>query len=166
MLVARVFEAAGVPRPPEALDQFLTIYNGRLLRLTRPYPGIPEVLAEVEGRAQLAVLTNKPRDATERILAGLDLARFFSNGRVIGGDGPLPRKPDPRGLVHLVSDAGVAPDETLLVGDSAVDCRTARAAETRFCAARYGFGFQKFPVEELRQEDRLIDRPNELLSFL
>jgi phosphoglycolate phosphatase len=166
MLVARVFEAAGVPKPPDALDQFLRIYDGRLLELTRPYPGIPEVLAEVERLAQLAVLTNKPLDAARRILDGLDLARYFPDSGVIGGDGPLPRKPDPRGLVHLASQAGVALHETVLVGDSAVDCRTARAANTHFCVARYGFGFQKFPVDELREKDCRIDESFELLSFL
>ena len=30
-LIARAFAAAGVERPPDALDRFLTIYDGRLL---------------------------------------------------------------------------------------------------------------------------------------
>ena len=41
------------------------------------------------------------------------------------------------------------PAATLLVGDSIVDWRTARAAATPICLARYGFGFEGFPRDEL-----------------
>ena len=46
-LVARAFAAGGVEPPADALDRFLAIYNGRLLKHTRPYPMIAEVLAEL-----------------------------------------------------------------------------------------------------------------------
>jgi phosphoglycolate phosphatase len=84
------------------------------------------------------VLTNKPLGHTERLLEGLDLARFFAD--VLGGDGALPRKPDPAGLRHLMSAHGVVPSRTVLIGDSMVDAATARSAGTAFCLARYGFG--------------------------
>ena len=41
-LVARAFAAAGVERPPDALDRFLAIYDARLLKHTRPYPRMPK----------------------------------------------------------------------------------------------------------------------------
>jgi phosphoglycolate phosphatase len=164
-LVARAFAASGVEQPPDALPRFLAIYDTRLLNWTRPYPGIPEVLTELAARAQLALLTNKPIGSTRRILEGLDLGRFFPSDAVIGGDGPLGRKPDPRGLQHLASCAGVPLQETLMVGDSAVDWRTARSAPTAICLARYGFGFAGVPVSELRGEERVIDAPIELLAL-
>src|SRR6516165_5393900 len=139
-LVARAFSAARREQPPDALSRFLTIYNLRLLAHTRPYPGIPAALSELSRRATLAVLTNKPLEATMRIMAGLDLARYFAAGYVIGGDGPFPRKPDPAGLLHLIGLAGSAPEHTTLVGDSAIDWQTARNASTRICLAAYGFG--------------------------
>jgi phosphoglycolate phosphatase len=164
-LVARVFAAAAVPQPVDALPRFLALYNARLLRFTRPYPGIPELLAGLQRRATLAVLTNKPRAATGEILAGLNLARYFES-RVVGGDGPFPRKPSPDGLEHLIAEAGVLPTETLLVGDSVIDWRTAHAARAFCCLARYGFGFDGFPVDVLRDADRLIDRPSDLAAHL
>ena len=108
-LVARAFAASGLEPPPDALERFLAIYDTRLLLHTRPYPRMAEVLAALGARAALAVLTNKPLAATRSILAGLDLARFFDDEAVVGGDGPFPRKPDPGGLQHLVSRAGVLP---------------------------------------------------------
>jgi phosphoglycolate phosphatase len=108
------------------------------------------------------VLTNKPLASTRRILDGLDLARFFDADAVIGGDGPFPRKPDPAGLRRLAARIGTAHDDTLLVGDSIIDWRTAKAASASICMARYGFGFEGFPVEALQPGDRLIDHPSQL----
>jgi phosphoglycolate phosphatase len=164
-LIARAFAAAGVEPPSDALDRFLTIYDTRLLRHTRPYPQMAEVLAALGARASLAVLTNKPLAATRSILTGLDLARFFDDDAIVGGDGPFLRKPDPGGLRHLIARVGVPPSTTLLVGDSHVDWHAARNATTAVCLARYGFGFEGFPTNELRPEDRTIDAPLDLLTL-
>ena len=164
-LVARVFEASGVERPPDALERYLALYDRRLLNHTRPYPGMAEVLGVLAMRATLAVLTNKPLASTRRILAGLDLARHFAEDAVIGGDGPFPRKPDPAGLRHLSASANVPAESTLFVGDSVIDWRTARAASTPVCIARYGFGYEGFPPHGLGPADRLIDAPAELLAL-
>jgi phosphoglycolate phosphatase len=164
-LVARACAAAGVA-PREALPKFLEIYDSKLLAHTRPYDGMPETLASLAGRgASLAVLTNKPLGATRRILAGLDLAKFFDEDAVVGGDGPWPRKPDSSGLLHLCEQASVPPAEAMLVGDSLVDWQTAQSAGTAICMARYGFGFQTFPPGRLDGNGRVIDAPRELLRL-
>ena len=161
-LVSRAFAAAACAPPPDALDRFLDIYGRRLLAHTRPYDGIPEVLEALASRATLAVLTNKPLAATRDILAGLDLARHFTPDRVFGGDGPLPRKPEPAGLVRLAADAGVGVEQTVLVGDSVIDWETARNAGARACMARYGFGFDSFPAGRLTADDLVVDEPSAL----
>jgi phosphoglycolate phosphatase len=164
-LIARAFAAAGVERPHDALDRFLAIYDARLLKHTRPYAQVPEVLETLGALAPLAVLTNKPLQATRSILAGLGLARHFDDDAIVAGDGPFARKPDPAGLRYLVSRAGVSSSATLLVGDSIIDWRAARNASTGLCMARYGFGFEGFPLSELEAADRVIDAPLELLSL-
>jgi phosphoglycolate phosphatase len=164
-LVTRAFEASGVARPPDALSRFLAIYDAHLLDHTRPYSGIPAVLAALGARASLAVLTNKPLASTRRILAALDLARHFADDAVVGGDGPFPRKPDPAGLRHLMARVGADRDSTLLVGDSAIDWRTARAAATRACLVRYGFGFESVPLAEAAADARIVDAPESLLGM-
>jgi phosphoglycolate phosphatase len=164
-LVARAFATTGIEPPTDALDRFLAIYETRLLRYTRPYPQMPTVLETLSARTPLAVLTNKPLAATRSILAGLNLARYFDDEAVVGGDGPFEKKPDPRGLRHLISRVGVPSSTTLLVGDSVVDWRVARAASVPVCLARYGFGFVDFPVSALGPGDRTIDAPVELLTL-
>jgi phosphoglycolate phosphatase len=165
-LVARAFAAGGCPAPGDALARFLAIYEARLLLCTRPYPEIENVLAALEPRLPIAVLTNKPLAATRRILDGLNLARFFPADLVFGGDGPHPRKPDPTGLRALCDRVGVAAAATLMVGDSVIDWRTARAAGTRVCLASYGFGFDGFPVDELAPGEVTIESPAAVLNLL
>ena len=165
-LVARVFSAAGRDQPADALSRFLAVYNSRLLLWTRAYRDMPAVLASLGARAKLAVLTNKPIGPTREILAGLGLAEHFAAGRVLGGDGPYPRKPDPAGLAHLCAETGVLPGEAVLVGDSLIDWRTARAAGTHICLAGYGFGFEGFPTSVLGEDDRVAAGPSELLDLL
>jgi phosphoglycolate phosphatase len=165
MLVARAFEAAGIPGDPqEALPRFLEIYDGLLPGRTRPYPGVPRMLADLQTVVPMAVLTNKPSGITLRLVRELDLARHFPT--VIGGDGPFARKPDPAGLLHLAAGAGVAPADTLMVGDSTVDLLTARAAGTRICLVRYGFGFATIDRSRLRGDEQFAGSPGAIVDLV
>jgi phosphoglycolate phosphatase len=161
VLIRRVIRAAHIRDDVEsALRRFLELYDERLLATTRLYDGMPETLGALASEAPLAVLTNKPQQATERILEGLGVAATFQ--WVIGGDSRFGRKPDPAGLRHLMAEAGAAPGRTMMVGDSAIDLATARAAGTRICLARYGFGF-RIPDADLRGDELIVDRPSEIV---
>ena len=156
-LIARGLRAAGLPvAPPDVLPVFLDCYRGRLLDQTRLYPGVEEALAALAPR-HLAVLTNKPGDFSRTILEGLGVARFF---RRIYGGGDLPaKKPDPVGLLRLLAETGTVPADAVMVGDSAIDVRTGRAAGVRTIGVRYGFD----PEGLLREApDLLVDDPREL----
>jgi phosphoglycolate phosphatase len=169
MLVRRALTAASIdPDTPGVLDRFLTHYDARLLDHTRPYGGMVETLAALSRRARLAVLTNKPSAATERLLTGLELRSLFAD--VVGGDflGPNNyegRKPEPNGLIGIIRRASVTPAETLLVGDSAIDLATARSVGTRICLARYGFGFHSVATP-LDDDVAVIDSPRDLVPLL
>jgi phosphoglycolate phosphatase len=165
LLVARAFDASAILEDPAtSLARFLEIYDSVLPGTTRPYPGVPEMLASLARAAPLAVLTNKPTDAATKILSMLGLDRFFA--RIVGGDGPFGRKPSPDGLLHLAADAGVDPGSTWMIGDSTVDLRAAHAAGVRVCLVRYGFGFAAFDRSELRGGEAFADRPAEVTALL
>lgn len=142
VLVTRSLARAGLTLPvADVLPVFLEAYWDRLLDTTRLYPGTVEALESLGGRP-LAVLTNKPGGMSRRILEGLGVAgRFF---RVYGGDDLPTRKPDPAGLRRLASEAGVLPEETVMVGDSAIDVRTGRAAGAFTAGVTYGFDAGSF----------------------
>ena len=165
LLVRRALSASGAEADPAAaLPRFLEIYDAILPGSTAPYPGIPEALAALASHATLTVLTNKPAAATTKLLASLRLASFFPV--VIGGDGPLRRKPDPQGLQHILDAAGVSAADTVLVGDSMVDVLTARAAGVTACIARYGFGYAAIEPSALHGDELIADTPADLPRLL
>ena len=164
VLVRRALSAGGLdPGTPGALECFLVHYDTRLLDHTQPYDGMIDALERVGDGMPMAVLTNKPTAATGRILAGLGLSRFFP--MAIGGDSPYGRKPGPAGLLHIAAAAGVAPADTLLVGDSPIDLQTARGAGTRICLARYGFGYA-FVDGDFRGDERFVDGPADIPTVI
>lgn len=164
LLVRRALAAAGLdPASPAALERFLSLYDERLLDHTAAYPGMVDALEALAPRWPLAVLTNKPGDATGRILEALSLRQYF--GAVIGGDSIHGRKPDPAGLKHLAAGAGADIRRTLLVGDSGIDLATARRAGARICLCRYGFGF-RFAEDAFRGDEWFIDEPYEIVRVV
>jgi phosphoglycolate phosphatase-like HAD superfamily hydrolase len=58
------------------------------------------------------------------------------------------------------------PRDTVLVGDSPIDWRTARAAGARICLAGYGFGFEGFSANDLSADDQVVHSPADLLEVL
>jgi phosphoglycolate phosphatase len=142
LLVSRALTAAGVTEPADAVARFLEFYDARLLNHTRLYPGVEDVVRLAREHARVVLLTNKPRRPSERILEGLGIRGLFD--AVAGGDGPLPRKPDPAALRALAETAGAPPASTLMVGDSPIDYRTAMNAGVRCCLVSFGFGFRAF----------------------
>ena len=143
-------------------ERFVVYYDRHLLDATRPYPGIPEALAALaDDGVALSVLTNKPVAMTRAILAGLDLApRFVA---VLGGDSLPVRKPDPTGLAQLRALTATPREQMLLVGDSDIDVRTARAAHVAFCGVTWGFGSD---AVRAANAEHLIDHPEELVALV
>jgi phosphoglycolate phosphatase len=163
-LVRRALAAAGLRDVRSALARFLEIYDTRLLNHTRLYAGIEDTVRRASALGRVAVLTNKPRRPSELILRGLGLFELVDE--VIGGDGPLPRKPDPAALLKLMADAGVTPEATLMVGDSPIDHETARRAGTRCCLVAFGFGFESFPADRLAGDESIARDAAELRRLL
>jgi len=128
----------GAPSEAEVekgLAYFREYYAEHLLDYTRPYPGVVEALAALDGRP-LAILTNKPMRFTLPIVEGLGLAPRFA--RIYGEDSFSRKKPDPMGLEALLEEFRAGPREALMVGDSEIDVQTARNAGTWSCGVSYG----------------------------
>jgi phosphoglycolate phosphatase len=164
LLVSRSLARAGLPRPVEdALPVFLDCYRARLLDSTRPYPGVVEALDALAGDT-LAVLTNKPGDLSRALLEGLGLAGRFAH---VYGGGDLPRKPDPAGLQRLMAETGHVAGSTVMVGDSAVDVLTGRAAGVFTVGVSYGFApgsFATHPPDVVLDDLRALPHVLEALA--
>jgi phosphoglycolate phosphatase len=124
----------------QALEFFLSYYREHKLDHTTLYPGIPEALVQMRSNGnqrKMAVLTNKPVNASRAIVEGLGLARFFF--RVYGGNSFRTKKPDPLGVKTLLQETETTADRAMIVGDSSIDVLTGRNAGIATCGVSYGF---------------------------
>jgi phosphoglycolate phosphatase len=125
----------------EALTYFLDYYREHKLDQTYVYPGVFPSLDSLRFEAAgaprpMAVLTNKPIGPSLAICEALGLSPYFF--RTYGGNSFVTKKPDPEGLLALIREAGVTPQETLMIGDSDVDILTARNAGAWSMGCSYG----------------------------
>lgn len=103
---------------------------------TLPNPGVVEFLRNTHAR--VAMLTNKPERPTFKLLEHFHLRDRFEF--VLCGDTTPERKPSPAGLLKIMESAGVAPTETVMVGDDQPDILAARAAGVDCVTLFCGFG--------------------------
>lgn len=130
----------------QALEYFISYYLAHQFDYTTLYPGVRETLDAFRERGlRMAVLTNKTSEISVQIVAGLGLADHFF--RVYGGNCFSQKKPDPIGILTLMNEAGAGPSETMMIGDSAVDVKTARNAGVKACGVTYGFQPESLIVE-------------------
>ena len=128
-LLRLAFQTSG-PTPTdleiaEMLPQFREIYARHLGVRAQVYPGVKPALEQLRGRrVRMALLTNKPLGPSVQLLDNLGLGPYFEH--IVAGDGDIPRKPDPTGLLELMHRVGGQADGTLLVGSSRIDLETAR----------------------------------------
>jgi phosphoglycolate phosphatase len=141
----------------EAFDFFLTYYRAHKLDSTEVYPGVMESLNALKtlpdgSRRPMAVLTNKPVGPAQAICDGLGLGHYFFS--VYGGDSFPTKKPDPLGLVTLMAEANSTPEETLMIGDSDVDIKTARNAGVWTLGCTFGLAPETL---EIVAPDAVVD---------
>jgi phosphoglycolate phosphatase len=143
MLVKRALPGLSEDDHLAALQFFLDYYREHMLDATVLYPGVREALDRLHREGiPLAVLTNKPVRFSVQLIAGLGLAGHFF--QIYGGNSFEEKKPHPIGIEHLVAESGADRERTVMVGDSAVDVLTARAASVRACGVSWGFQPETF----------------------
>ena len=144
----------------EALALFMQAYSGGH-ELTTVYPGVRECLDWLREReVKLAIITNKPAQFIEPLLEEKGLAGYFD--WLVGGDTLPQQKPDPAALFWVMDKAGVAPSESLFVGDSRNDVRAAKAATVRCVALTYGYNHGEPIADE--QPALVLDDLRELVA--
>ena len=114
----------GSPDLDACYDFFRKEFAADSSERTRLYPDEMQVLRALKERGlRLAVVTNKPQDAAERVLAKFFPADLFD---FIGGDtGMFPCKPDPSLARYGALKLRVSPAECAFVGDGETDARVA-----------------------------------------
>jgi phosphoglycolate phosphatase len=121
-----------------ALPIFTELYGQNTSNRSRVYDGVPAGLDFLQAAGvTLACVTNKASAFTTKVLVELELDGYFS--LVVSGDTLPRRKPDPMPLVHAAQHFSLAPEDAVLIGDSANDVKAARAAGFGIVCVTYGY---------------------------
>ena len=124
-------------------------YADHMLDETVLYPGVAEGLKKLADAGHaLAVLSNKPGDPSRVILNHLGVGDLFF--RIIGG-GDLPKlKPAPDGIIALMEESGIQPENTWMLGDHHTDLEVAHNAGVKSGFVTYGIGHPgKFTADQI-----------------
>lgn len=139
-------------------ETYLERYAAHIADRSRPFPGVIAALDRLQAEGfRFAVCTNKLEWLSHRLLEALDLAGRFE--AICGQDTFGTPKPDPDMFRQTVRRGGGDPGQALMVGDSATDIDTARAAGVPVIAV--DFGYTETPVA-LLAPDRVISHFDEL----
>lgn len=127
------------------------------------YAGMEECLTALHEHFSLAVATYKREDHAVQLLEKFEMAHFFDG--ICGSDAAatMTKNQIVEKAMNLV---GVAPAESLLIGDSASDAESAAQLGIPFIGVTYGYGFKteadiaKFP------HIACVQNPLQLVDFI
>jgi phosphoglycolate phosphatase len=156
----------GQPEAPQferALPVFMRLYQENTSQRSCLYPGVREGLDLLQAQAyRLGCVTNKAERFTLPLLRDKGILDRFE--LVVSGDTLEKKKPDPMPLLYAAERFGVAPADSLMVGDSRSDVKAARAAGFRIVCMTYGYNHGA----DIREEhpDVVLDRLDQLPELL
>lgn len=144
-------------------SQFIPYYDAHNADLSRPYPGIPDVLRELQNRGvKLAIASNKYQAATTKLIK--DFFPEINFSLVLGQREGVPSKPDPTIVNEISAATQISKEDIAYVGDSCVDMETGKNAGVETIGVSWGFR----PRKELEAYNPsfIADNDRELVSYL
>lgn len=165
VLAHRVMPDAHRENPAERsriVNRMKRVYSDQWHLNSRPYEGIPELLATLSmEKIQIGVLSNKPDEFTVVMVE-----HFFPDilwGEIRGARPGTPVKPSPEAALAIAETWDLPPGHILYAGDTHTDMRTALNAGMPAIGVTWGFRDRA----ELEQNGArwIVDRPLEILDI-
>lgn len=151
------------------VEQVIPVYRKHYLKnavvKTRLYEHVEETLKYIKKSGEdnkIALVTNKPEDLTYKILEVLGVKPYFD--MVVGQESVKKMKPDPEGILQVLEQFKIPPQQAVMVGDSHVDIEAGKNAGTITCGVTYGLGDREELIKS--SPDILINDLAELLEHI
>lgn len=146
----------------KAMKYFQEYYTVHYADKTTPYPGILDMLLQLKNLGiKMAVVSNKKEEYLlplfEKIFNGI-----FSV--VIGEQATLDKKPAPDMVNFAITQLGVEKQETVYVGDSEVDIKT--ALNSRIDMITVSWGFRSKEILLKNGASVIVDTPSEIIDII
>lgn len=154
--------APGDPRFDPLRDDFLSIYEARMLRETAVFAAMGPVLSALEGAGlPWGIVTNKASRFAEPVVRGLGLGA----ATLVCGDTTPHAKPHPAPLLEAARRLGLDAGACAYVGDDHRDIVAGRAAAMPALAAAWGY-LGRGEAIEAWGADAILPAPEALLNWL
>jgi len=145
------------------VPRYLQLYQDVMAQQTRAFDGVDELLARIEAHGlRWGIVTNKAAFLTDELVARIGWAQRAS--AVVSGDTLAVKKPDPAPVLLACERAGVAPAQSLFVGDDRRDVQAGAAAGLYTVAVSWGYLDGGDP--QTWGADKVLDHPAELAELL
>lgn len=155
-------EVRGEEEVNRLLALFQRDYQTQAAVKTRPYEGVAALLDGLEALGtQKAILSNKPHVLTVQVVG--HFLQAYSFHPVFGAREGVQRKPDPAGALEICRAWGLAPDQVLYLGDTAIDMKTATQAGCFPLGAAWGFRPEELKASGARA---IVQSPLEVLELV
>jgi phosphoglycolate phosphatase-like HAD superfamily hydrolase len=110
-------------------------------------PGVHSMLDRLRPHYSMAIVSARGQRTTQRFLDQCELATYF--GFVAAAQTCRHTKPYPDPIQWVAAQAGIIPEQCLMIGDTTIDIRAAKAAGAQSVGVLCGFGVEN----ELRRCD-------------
>ena len=164
VLMERCMRAAGsdLSHLEEGQKLYREIFARNPLYKVTAFEGMKMTLEGLKIRGvKLAVLSNKPHEATALAIKGLFGEQMFD---VVWGLRPgMKRKPAPDNAWKIAEELQVQPKDCMYIGDTNTDMQTGKAAGMYTVGVLWGFRDRK-ELEE-NHADVIIEKPEEILRI-
>ena len=124
------------------VDEAIRVFRGRYLTKGKfensPYPGIPEMLSQLQALGHdLYVATSKPEETAVDIMDHFDLSKYFK--RICGATMDKARNSKSKVIAYLLDSCGRG-DNIIMVGDTAFDVIGAKSHNIPTIGVSWGYG--------------------------
>ena len=134
-IAAILFPMLERPRQLEVMDRCCQVENEYLAKNgAYVFPGVEETLKTLSAQCPLFVVSNCQSGYIEAFFAGTGLGKYFAGLECAGNTG----KPKSENIALVCRREGLK--NPVYVGDTLLDCQSAREAGVPFVHAAYGFG--------------------------
>lgn len=145
-------------------QQFLNYYENNIAIHTCLYPGVAQLLQQLESdNIPWGIITNKPEGLTKALLP--HYPEFANCAVMVGGDTLEKRKPDPEPILYACEQISVDHKQCVYVGDALRDIQAGNSALMKTFVASWGYILADENCQAW-QADHMINAPIDLLAFI
>lgn len=150
--------------PEESAEIYRTYQREKAKELVKLFPGVETMLRELKSRGyKTGIVTSRTGESTLRYLEMFNIGGYFD--AIVSCDDTDKHKPDPEPVLLGLDKLEAVPEETVMVGDSFFDMKSANNAGVKTVLVNWRMaGAEKEP--EGCKVDCRIDTPMELIDVL